>query len=152
MAARRSGKTPASQGGGWIHSPTRWAIYHRDDFRCVYCGKCDSLTLDHIHPVEEGGDDHPSNLVTACGRCNTKKGAKSKVEWYRELRSHGICTEKVRRRIKSQTKKALDRAVGRLLSTRGGSQPNPGHTRGLIPAKTVITVTTNREHTNELQA
>lgn len=28
---------PHGKGGSWIWPPTRWAIYGRDRFRCVYC-------------------------------------------------------------------------------------------------------------------
>lgn len=55
--------------------PTRRNILKRDDFRCQYCGKKGiELTLDHIIPKSRGGLDVWDNLVTACHRCNNKKG------------------------------------------------------------------------------
>lgn len=42
--------------------------------RCVYCGrKMQRLTLDHITPVIHGGALTVTNVVPACGRCNSKK-------------------------------------------------------------------------------
>lgn len=34
-----------------------------------------SATLDHVVPVARGGTDDPSNIATACWRCNSIKGA-----------------------------------------------------------------------------
>ena len=43
--------------------------------RCYYCGKrCkDKLTQDHIVPLSKGGAHTLSNIVGACGACNSKK-------------------------------------------------------------------------------
>lgn len=52
-------------------------IMLRDNFSCQYCGvtgRPDELTLDHVHPVSRGGGDSWSNVVTACKKCNHKKG------------------------------------------------------------------------------
>jgi 5-methylcytosine-specific restriction endonuclease McrA len=52
-------------------------VFERDDFRCVYCGNqfaAEELSLDHVEPVVRGGDQSPGNLVTACRRCNNRKG------------------------------------------------------------------------------
>ena len=50
-------------------------IFQRDNYTCQYCGTSSgSLTLDHIIPKEQGGDDVWENLVTACLQCNLKKG------------------------------------------------------------------------------
>lgn len=56
-------------------------IFLRDNFRCVYCGATEKLSLDHVHPVSRGGDNSIDNLVTACRSCNSSKGAKDKEEW-----------------------------------------------------------------------
>jgi 5-methylcytosine-specific restriction endonuclease McrA len=60
-----------------ISQRKRWAIFKRDGYTCTYCYTTDGpFEIDHIHPVALGGDNHPSNLTTACKRCNNKKGAR----------------------------------------------------------------------------
>lgn len=53
---------------------TRQNIFKRDNFECVYCGTRRELTLDHVIPSSRGGLHSWLNLVTACKRCNTRKG------------------------------------------------------------------------------
>ncbi len=55
----------------------RAQIYMRDGYRCQYCGEhktASVLTLDHILPRAQGGSSAPENLVTACEKCNGRKG------------------------------------------------------------------------------
>lgn len=111
---RRSAHTPAAQGGKWIHPSTRWAIYHRDAFTCVYCLNTGRLSLDHVRSVEGSGrDNSSSNLVTCCVSCNSAKQALTMRQWLAVLRIGGIDTTEVRRRITRQTRRKLDRAKGR---------------------------------------
>lgn len=59
---------------------TRFAIFHRDGFRCRYCGRSAPdvvLHVDHAVSVKDGGLTTPQNLVTACQDCNLGKSAKS---------------------------------------------------------------------------
>lgn len=61
----------------------RLRIYMRDRFRCQYCGdkrNSTELTLDHIVPRSRGGDNSPVNIVTACVRCNNRKGSRTPEE------------------------------------------------------------------------
>lgn len=56
----------------------RERIFRRDEFRCVYCGEVfppEHLSLDHVQPRMRGGDNSPGNLVSACQRCNARKGS-----------------------------------------------------------------------------
>ncbi|WP_127121272.1 HNH endonuclease [Chryseotalea sanaruensis] len=53
---------------------TRQNIFKRDNFECQYCGTKRDLTIDHVIPRAKGGKDSWTNLVTACKRCNAKKG------------------------------------------------------------------------------
>ena len=61
----------------------RLAIYLRDEFTCVYCGidlysaESVSITLDHLKPQKNGVNNKPSNLVTACRRCNCSRQDKA---------------------------------------------------------------------------
>ncbi len=55
----------------------RARIYIRDRYRCQYCGdqkNAAELTLDHILPRAQGGESTPQNLVSACIKCNQRKG------------------------------------------------------------------------------
>lgn len=73
----------------------RWAIYARDGWECVVCGRRPGdhaeevnvgrtspmppfrvhLTLDHRYPLAAGGCSHPHNLRTLCNQCNSRKGS-----------------------------------------------------------------------------
>ena len=53
---------------------TRQNIFKRDGNECQYCGTRKELTIDHVTPRARGGIDSWTNLVTACKKCNTKKG------------------------------------------------------------------------------
>jgi 5-methylcytosine-specific restriction endonuclease McrA len=71
----------------WIRPEKRLAIYARDNWQCVYCGRGPSVThallhtahvsailsLDHVIPRYNGGDNASYNLVTCCRRCNRIK-------------------------------------------------------------------------------
>lgn len=64
----------------YVHVPykgvilTRENIFRRDRYQCQYCGNKKDLTLDHVVPKAKGGKTSWTNLVTACKRCNSKKG------------------------------------------------------------------------------
>ena len=56
---------------------SRANVFQRDRFMCQYCGcrrSSQELTLDHILPRSRGGETCWENVVTACTRCNAKKG------------------------------------------------------------------------------
>lgn len=60
---------------------SRKNILRRDNHKCQYCGRADlTLTIDHIVPRSKDGDDTWENLVTACVKCNNKKGDRSPEE------------------------------------------------------------------------
>jgi 5-methylcytosine-specific restriction endonuclease McrA len=64
----------------------RELIFARDDFQCVYCGERfepEALTVDHVQARMRGGDRSGGNLVTACGRCNARKGSRRLAEFLR---------------------------------------------------------------------
>ena len=59
---------------------TRRNLYSRDKNRCQYCGQrfsSSDLTLDHIVPRVQGGENSWMNLVCACLNCNTRKGGRT---------------------------------------------------------------------------
>jgi 5-methylcytosine-specific restriction endonuclease McrA len=47
------------------------------NYLCVYCGKHKPLTIDHVVPISKGGLHDVSNIVPACGSCNSRKGNSS---------------------------------------------------------------------------
>lgn len=60
---------------------TKSNLYRRDGGACVYCGATTNLTVDHVVPVSKGGRRRSwDNVVTACVRCNNKKGDKTVKE------------------------------------------------------------------------
>jgi 5-methylcytosine-specific restriction endonuclease McrA len=60
---------------------TRRNVLERDRHTCQYCHyRGDELTLDHVLPRSRGGRDTWDNLVTACVKCNIKKGNRTPRE------------------------------------------------------------------------
>ena len=67
----------------WIRNERRLALYLRDGLACCYCGDGIEdgirLTLDHLTPYSQGGNNEAGNLVTACLKCNSSRGAR---DWH----------------------------------------------------------------------
>lgn len=61
-------------------------IFKRDNYTCAYCGKYRDLTIDHIHPKSKGGKDSWDNLISACFKCNSRKGDRTPEQAGMELR------------------------------------------------------------------
>lgn len=70
----------------WVRKEVKFSrhnVYLRDKHQCQYCGKEHSpnyLTFDHILPKSRGGLTTWKNIVTACKRCNQKKGNQTPEE------------------------------------------------------------------------
>lgn len=67
---------------------TNRTLFARDRNLCAYCGghfNNKDLSRDHIVPVSRGGRDVWTNVVSACMKCNTTKGAKFLNECKLEL-------------------------------------------------------------------
>ncbi|HDT15506.1 MAG TPA: HNH endonuclease [Firmicutes bacterium] len=57
------------------------AIFIRDNFRCQYCKTYVSKpTIDHVIPKSKNGPTTWTNVVTACHKCNNKKGDRTLKE------------------------------------------------------------------------
>jgi len=68
----------------------RRTVLARDGYSCQYCGRQpdrSELTLDHVLPRCRGGKTSWNNLVTACKRCNGRKGNRTPREAGMPLRS-----------------------------------------------------------------
>jgi 5-methylcytosine-specific restriction endonuclease McrA len=68
---------------------SRKAILNRDNRECAYCGK-EADTIDHIHPRSKGGRHEWTNVISACRKCNAKKGNKLLAEIGWKLRYEPI--------------------------------------------------------------
>lgn len=73
----------------YVHIPHRTVkfsrrnVFLRDQHTCQYCGRAFApieLTLDHVTPRSRGGKTAWDNVVTACKRCNHKKGDRTPTE------------------------------------------------------------------------
>jgi 5-methylcytosine-specific restriction endonuclease McrA len=42
--------------------------------KCNYCNSTESLTIDHIQPLNKGGTNEIDNLQILCNICNHRKG------------------------------------------------------------------------------
>ena len=67
-----------------VHRPrphlklTREEVFRRDNYTCQYCGNSNrQLTIDHVVPRHMGGQKSWANVVTACARCNHRKGGRT---------------------------------------------------------------------------
>ncbi|MBP7999210.1 MAG: HNH endonuclease [Chloroflexi bacterium] len=71
---------------------SRRAVFHRDGYRCVYCGvrvgdkrkgvtlAREDFTLDHVIPRSRGGKNSWGNTACACAPCNQRKGDRTPDE------------------------------------------------------------------------
>ncbi|MGD1901455.1 MAG: HNH endonuclease [Geitlerinemataceae cyanobacterium] len=88
---------------------TRRNIFARDGHTCQYCGYTgEDLTLDHVMPRSRRGADTWENLVTACVRCNVKKGNRTPEEAemplsHKPRRPHSSLFFEVRKYLRSGT-------------------------------------------------
>lgn len=63
------------------HVPyTKKNVIIRDNYRCVYCGSTENLTVDHILPTSRGGKTCFENCVASCQKCNNKKNNRTPSE------------------------------------------------------------------------
>lgn len=106
------------QGMHWIRDSTRYAIYYRDrnpntgKFRCLWCNiQHKKLSLDHLLPVNMGGTNDPSNLITSCLNCNVQRRAQDYESWT----DSGNFDLAVYRRIESCLREPLNRKHGLWL-------------------------------------
>jgi len=79
MAAFGTGGRKQGQGRKWITKERRLALYIRDNFTCMYCGRNlknatpAEIGLDHLVCSSKGGTNENTNLVTCCRSCNSSR-------------------------------------------------------------------------------
>lgn len=61
----------------WAQCQSQWAGC------CAYCDSSDGNTQDHFVPICSSAfpGTIPSNMLPACGRCNSSKGRRDPIEW-----------------------------------------------------------------------
>lgn len=62
---------------------TRRGVLSRDQYTCQYCGQTPprkDLTVDHVLPRSRGGKTTWENVITACQKCNGRKGSRTPTE------------------------------------------------------------------------
>lgn len=84
-AKLRKGLAAGTMSLGSIFDDERLKMLHAQ--ACFYCGAQDRLSADHLVPRSRGGSDSGENLVWACRRCNSSKGAKDFLEWWFSTRA-----------------------------------------------------------------
>mmetsp|Transcript_13061 Transcript_13061/g.48483 ORF Transcript_13061/g.48483 Transcript_13061/m.48483 type:complete len:173 (-) Transcript_13061:1782-2300(-) len=84
---RRYVKVPPPRPHSITYSRRR--VLQRDHFCCQYCGETSlkELTVDHVIPRSRGGSTTFCNTVTACKKCNNKKGSRLLSETGMKLRT-----------------------------------------------------------------
>lgn len=73
----RSPVRAVRQQASYVPTLSNKALFRRDRHTCLYCGTAfydSELTRDHVVPTSRGGKDTWANVVTACKRCNNRKG------------------------------------------------------------------------------
>lgn len=104
----------------WIRPEKRLAIYLRDCFTCLYCGRDlhdatpTELSLDHLTPQSQGGSHHESNLVTACFTCNSRRQDRP---WT------NFAPAGAHQRIRNAIRRTLNLALAKAI--RAGQSPDP---------------------------
>lgn len=103
--------------GNWIRAEKRVAIYERDGWECVYCGRGPRqqtplrltgvvLSLDHLVPQSQNGSNDAKNLVTACISCNSSRQDKAWTEY---------ATGGAQERIRFLIEQSIDMALGKAI-------------------------------------
>lgn len=62
---------------------SRRTVLARDHYTCQYCNSIpprQKLTLDHVLPRSRGGKTTWENVITACQKCNGRKGSRTPEE------------------------------------------------------------------------
>ena len=130
MDTRTQGEGGRWQGSSWIRPEKRLAIYLRDGLACVWCGAPvedgTAFALDHLRPRSQGGANEAANLVTACRRCNSSRGARSVSEFARavaEYLDHGVEAETIIAHVRACRRRALPLAEAKVIISRREVQP-----------------------------
>lgn len=71
------------QSGEIAWDSIREYVKEREDLdHCVYCGREEALTLEHLFPRAFRGPEDEKNAVWVCASCNSSKGARRLYEFW----------------------------------------------------------------------
>ncbi len=122
----------------------RAAIYIRDEWTCVYCGRpprgarfrthktaiYPGLALDHVIPRSRGGSNEATNLVTCCDECNRRKADRTVEEWAAQLAMYERARLRgVEARIAAAIAKPIDLDAGKEHIGEKAARPLPQYRR-----------------------
>ena len=60
------------------YNTPQWRAMRREmlqDAVCYWCRRAKATELDHLIEVDRGGTNDPDNVVPACKKCNSRRGA-----------------------------------------------------------------------------
>lgn len=131
MATDRHSKSNGQgQGQKWLRNDLRIALYIRDGLACVYCGSGiedgTRLTMDHLvpHSATEKPNNSPTNIVTACHKCNSSRGNRDYKEFAATVAgylNHGVTAEQIVEHIDTTRNQTYDRKQAKeIIARRGG--------------------------------
>jgi len=84
VAAKNRNRYARVRAGGGSVTAEEWAaMLSAYSGKCAYCGTAaDRIDLDHMVPLSRGGVHVIENVIPACLRCNSSKGARTPLEWF----------------------------------------------------------------------
>lgn len=107
-ATGKLGKIMVRKSMRLVEQGISWRVFHRDGYRCRYCGagKGTPLTVDHVIPWESMGPTIEANLVAACRKCNKVKGQMGYKAWlqspYYRKASQGLSPDVLEKNVSIQ--------------------------------------------------
>lgn len=112
-------------GSSWIRKEKRLAIYLRDNFHCLYCDKDlrfampSTVTLDHIIPRADSGNNNQENLITTCVSCNSSRQDTDIFEYLLKIEpDYEVAADMARRRfdrIDAQIRLPINLALAKAI-------------------------------------
>ena len=69
--------------GNLAYSVTKKELKKLYSSPCAYCKSNEKISIDHVIPIARGGTHSIGNILPACSKCNSSKGAKTIQEWKR---------------------------------------------------------------------
>lgn len=91
--------------GQWVDACEAWG------YLCAYCGQPPldkhgepSMNIEHVQPLQRGGDHSADNILPSCHSCNASKGRLFLLEWV--FWQHGLLKRPSNQRVACDIKAA----------------------------------------------